>query len=378
MSAIEIMDPKMDFKTNLSKDSTIQAIVDSKKIKLPEELTTKEVTHRTIGSTNICLQCSWTDLLMSLLVRRCFGSRDCPYRIQFSASGSISALPNRITGLSYLYDQKIYQNDKFLKPYVDAFYGCIGYVQDMVKMTPYLREEDYIISVVNIPVPTSDYITIVDTDSLYCIDLEELNQGLMDAEYEIADQLTKKKKKKAQQDQPTYNDYDGLNARLKFRRALLQLLSSLHQKFSIQKKDIVANNINSCSKNLEVIRETLDQAASDSGYFFEDLPKTLLCHLPPRKIQTLTKKETYQHITDMLNHLNQILELSAITSFHAIASKLDEFSRQPRNLLARVYLQISVFAGNGKYFNYYEISEIVQVYPQSILPLTSFQWARKF
>lgn len=43
MSAIEIMDPKMDFKTNLSEDRTIEALINQKKIKLPEQLSIKEV-----------------------------------------------------------------------------------------------------------------------------------------------------------------------------------------------------------------------------------------------------------------------------------------------------------------------------------------------
>ena len=52
MSSVEIMDPKMDFKSNLSSEHTIQDLINKKKIKLPEELSVQEV------NTGLCVICS--------------------------------------------------------------------------------------------------------------------------------------------------------------------------------------------------------------------------------------------------------------------------------------------------------------------------------
>lgn len=185
----------------------------------------------------------------------------------------------------------------------------------------------------------------------------------MNAEYEIADETTqtKKKKKKAQDEKIEYNEYDGLNARLKLRRGLLNLYLSLHQKFSPAKRDAISSNINFCQKNLELLKDTINHSADASHYLVEELPKTLLCHLPPRKLVKTTITETIEHLSKMLAHLNQILELTQVTSFYPIQQKLDDFSKQNFNILTRAYLDLNIFVGTGKYFNYHEISDIVQV-----------------
>ena len=187
--------------------------------------------------------------------------------------------------------------------------------------------------------------------------------AIVNSEYELADEVTqtKKKKKKNQDEKTEYNEYDALNARLKLRRGLLNLYLSLSQKFSPQKRDQISNNINFCQKNLELVKETIQHSADASSYMVEELPKTLMCHLPPRKFQQTKITETLEIIAKMLAHLNQILELTQITSFYAIQHKLDALSKQNMNLLARAYLDVNLFQGTGKYFHYYEISDIVQV-----------------
>ncbi len=63
----------------------------------------------------------------------------------------------------------------------------------------------------------------------------------------------------------------------------------------------------------------------------------------------------------MLTHLNQILDLTKETSLYTIIRKVDDFSRQKGNLLSRAYLDINIFATNGKFFNYYELSVVIEV-----------------
>lgn len=73
MSSIEIMDPKMDFKSNLKPEDTIQDLINKKKIKLPEELTVKEVTaHIDLFPTSHTIESS-TEFLMRSWAKRCYG-----------------------------------------------------------------------------------------------------------------------------------------------------------------------------------------------------------------------------------------------------------------------------------------------------------------
>lgn len=210
---------------------------------------------------------------------------------------------------------------------------------------------------------------------LTCLILEEeeLVSNVVNAEYEIADNVTNMKKKKKkntekEEEKIQYNEYDGLNARLKLRRGLVNLYTNLSQKFTLQRREIIANNITFCIKNLEVVKETINQSDDCSNYLFTDLPKTLLCHLPPRKLISSNKTETYEHITRMLNHFTQILELTSYTNFYTILRKLDDFSKQGRNIFTRAYLDLNLFSGNGKFFNHYDVTNIALV---TLKPCTS-------
>lgn len=195
------------------------------------------------------------------------------------------------------------------------------------------------------------------------LDGEEIEKAIINAEYEIADETTqsKKKKKKNAEEKIEYNEYDGLHARLRLRRGLLTLYLSLHQKFSPSKRDQISSNIVFCQKSLEIIKETFHHSADCANYFNADLPKTLLCHLPPRKLIKVQPQETIERISTMLTHLNQVLELTKITSLYPIIRKIDDFTKQKCNLLPRAYLDVNIFITNGKYFNYYDMSDIIQV-----------------
>lgn len=80
-----------------------------------------------------------------------FGFLDNHSLIQFTHLGIITIFTESIN--SYLYDPNLYQNHKFLKPYIDALNLGGTVCQDLIKHSMYLREEDYIPSQIGF-VPT--------------------------------------------------------------------------------------------------------------------------------------------------------------------------------------------------------------------------------
>jgi len=153
----------------------------------------------------------------------------------------------------------------------------------------------------------------------------------------------KKKKNKEEESKQTFNKYDALQARLKLRRGLLGLFMLMKQKLSHKNRDQIHNSITFCLKTLEVIKDTMEYSANMEKAFSDTINKTLLCHIPPRKIEKLGKQEAITEVEEMLNNFTCILELTHIKDFYDIQRALESYALRPKNIITRAYLDINIF-----------------------------------
>jgi len=94
MSAVEIYDPKMDLKAKLEESITLEYAIKNKNIIMPDDLSVED-------------QCGLFDELLTKEVLWLRGL----------------SLPHTVYACSYLYDPTLYENHKFLKPYIDGLYA---------------------------------------------------------------------------------------------------------------------------------------------------------------------------------------------------------------------------------------------------------------
>jgi len=316
MSAIEIYDAKMDLKANLKDVVGCHEMIKSNSIKAPQDLSVKEL----IGL--------FDDLLGK--------------EILWLSGQSLS---HTIFTFSYLYEPQVFEGHKYLQPYIQALYSGSNLCQDLIRHSPYLREEDYIASSVGFP-PTKEY--------------EAIAQDLVEIERELEKQLsTQKKKKKTQQEEnkAVHNEFDALHARIKLRRTLLVLYVNLKTKFNPKVRDQVQNTINSCFKTLEIVKQSLEHSENCEKYFSDSINKTLLAHIPPRQVKTISKADAFKELENMLNNIQTILRLSDLQDFYEIQRSLQTFSLTPKNVLVRAYLDVNVFQ-KDEYFGLISIKNL--------------------
>jgi hypothetical protein len=109
---------------------------------------------------------------------------------------------------------------------------------------------------------------------------------------------------------------------------------------------LIQNNIAFVRKSLEIVKETLDHSANMEKYFIDSINKTLLSHIPPRKIKTITKQQAIVDLEKGLDHLEIVLKIGMIENFFDIYRQLENFSLIPRNILVRAYLDNNIWQNN--------------------------------
>lgn len=126
-------------------------------------------------------------------------------------------------------------------------------------------------------------------------------------------------------------------------------------------RDQVQNTVNSCFKTLELVKQSVEHSENCDKYFSDSINKTLLAHIPPRKIKTISKQETFKELENMLNNIQTILRLSDLQDFYEIQRALQSFSLTPRNVLVRAYLDVNVFQ-KDEYFGLISIKNLALVW----------------
>lgn len=164
------------------------------------------------------------------------------------------------------------------------------------------------------------------------------------------------KKKNAEK---VYNKYDALDARLKLRRNLIMIYSLMKQKFSPKIGEEIKVQVNSCRKKIEIMKETLNFSSDCSQFFSDSIYKSMLCHIPPRAVKTISKTNVIEELENMLSQLEFIINLSKETNFYEILEQIEVFLKLPKNVLCHGYLDISLYIIPKKYFGYIDFVEII-------------------
>ena len=258
-----------------------------------------------------------------------------------------------------MHDPHLAQKNKFLSTYLDSIHigGFICY--EMIRQSNYLRDDDYVPSVVSFSTSNKTEDKIV--------------EELLELEYEISGNLTSVKsifvflkfifiifcKENKKNKERLYNEYDALDSRLKLRRNLLNIYILMIQKFSQKIAEEMRILINSCRKKIEIIKETLNLSADCSSYFSDSIFKSLLCHIPPRAVKTITKTNAIEELENFLNQLDFTIELSKQNNFYEILLSLENYLNMPKNILCHAYLDISLYIIPKKYFGGQDFSETI-------------------
>lgn len=163
------------------------------------------------------------------------------------------------------------------------------------------------------------------------------------------------------------NEWDGIDARLKYRKAFLKLICLMsNQTFSAAIEEQLRTQINICKKRLEEMKQTSESFVKESkveisNYFQRDMNKTLNCLISPRPPVDATIEEGFKMAESFFFSLEFILDLSKERDFNVILEKIREFNTFPKNILAKGYLDINIFVSSGKFFSQFELSEMVKV-----------------
>lgn len=156
-----------------------------------------------------------------------------------------------------------------------------------------------------------------------------------------------------------FNPFDALDNRLKLRRNLITIYALMKQKFSAKLADELKIQITSCRKKIETLKETLNFSADVSAFFSDSIFKSILCHIPPRAVKTISKAETIEELENLMNQLDFIIDLSKQSNFYEILLSLDTYLRLPKNIICHAYLDISLYINPKKYFGQQDFSELV-------------------
>jgi uncharacterized protein (UPF0276 family) len=105
----------------------------------------------------------------------------------------------------------------------------------------------------------------------------------------------------------------------------------------------------------------MDHSADVEKYFIDSINKSLLCHIPPRKIKTIAKKDAIIELEKFLENIQFVLNIGTYTNFFEIYRTLENLSSVPRNILARAYLDVNIFV-NGQYFGLTPMKQLALVF----------------
>lgn len=133
----------------------------------------------------------------------------------------------------------------------------------------------------------------------------------------------------------------------------------MKQKFTPKIGEEIKIQATSCRKKMEIIKETFNLSEDCSKFFSDSIFKSLLCHIPPRAVKTISKESAIEELENFLSQLEFIVSFSKETNFYEILNKLEIYLKMPKNIYAHAYLDISLYIVPKKYFGYQDFNEIV-------------------
>ncbi|XP_012260667.2 N-alpha-acetyltransferase 35, NatC auxiliary subunit [Athalia rosae] len=307
MSAIEMMDPKMDAgmlcNRGNNKPYSFKQAVDSGAIKL-DNLTQSEVIG-IIDSTYSCIV-SWLE--------------------------GHSLAQTVFTNL-YLH-QPGQILDKPLRTFCYAIYKIIEIIRDCINKAMVFEEEDF--QSVTYGYRLQQYIT---------------EQKAIAMLKEVEEELHRKSRIKPVDDESDreYNDALALYARIRFTKMFYQTVSLMERKKQIQQGLVDCQRLlSNCSDMMQVMLKTVNRGVNADEMcdhpnimgFDPMVNQRLLPPTFPRYTKIKPRSEALEYIDKLLNRLKTVSKITGYTSFHGALDFFLEFSRQSPCILSRSMLQI--------------------------------------
>ncbi|XP_008554508.1 N-alpha-acetyltransferase 35, NatC auxiliary subunit [Microplitis demolitor] len=327
MSAIEIMDPKMDAGMLCNRGNnqfyTFEQAVESGAIRL-DNLTPSEVIG-IIDSTYACIV-SWLE--------------------------GHNLAQTVFTNL-YLH-QPAYIVDKPLKTFCYAVYQIIEVIKNSINRAMVFEEEDF------------QNITYG-----YKLHLEVTESKTISMLKEVEDELHRKSRIKPvnEETEKEYNDGLALYARIRFTKNFFLALSLMG------KKDNVAQNLgdiqrllSNCTDMIQVMIRTVsrgeksDQTSNHPTIMGFDpmVNQRLLPPTFPRYTKIKPRTEALEYMEELINRLKTVIKVTSCTGFHSALDFFLEFSRQNPCILSRSMLQIIYLPGGNRVFGAHNFTDILK------------------
>ncbi|XP_024947090.1 N-alpha-acetyltransferase 35, NatC auxiliary subunit isoform X2 [Cephus cinctus] len=341
MSAIEMMDPKMDAgmlcNRGNNKPYTFAQAVESGTIKL-DNLTSAEVIG-IIDSTYSCIV-SWLE--------------------------GHSLAQTVFTNL-YLH-QPGQIGDKPLKTFCYAVYKIIEVIKDCVNKALVFEEEDF-------------------QSVTYGYRLQEdiTEQRTISMLREVEEELHRKSRIKPVDDETEreYNDGLALYARIRFTKMFYQTLSLMGRKEQLhQNLTDCQRLLSNCTDMIQVMIKTVNRGANadeTSNYpnimgFDPMVNQRLLPPTFPRYTKIKPRIEALEYIDELLNRFKMVTKITGYTGFHGALDFFLEFSRQSPCILSRSMLQIVYLPTTNRVFGTQNFMDVLRdaarnfIAPPALMP----------
>nr|KAF7417202.1 hypothetical protein H0235_011733 [Vespula pensylvanica] len=327
MSAIEMMDPKMDAgmlcNRGNSKPCTFIQAVETGAIKL-DNLIPAEVIG-IIDSTYSCIV-SWLE--------------------------GHSLAQTVFTNL-YLHQPSMIM-DKPLKTFCYAVYKIIEVIKDCINKALVFEEEDF--------------------QSLtygYRLQQDITEQKTISMLREVEEELHKKSRIKPVdvESEKEYNDGLALYARIRFTKMFYQTLSLMGRKEQLQQNLVDCQRLlSNCSDMIQVMIKTVnrgekaDEVSDHPNIMGFDamVNQRLLPPTFPRYTKIKPRVEALEYLDELLNRFKTVTKITNYTGFHAALDFFLEFSRQSPCILSRSMLQIVYLPTTNRVFGVHNFADVLK------------------
>ncbi|XP_012277568.1 N-alpha-acetyltransferase 35, NatC auxiliary subunit [Orussus abietinus] len=341
MSAIEMMDPKMDAgmlcNRGNNKPYTFTQAVDSGAIKL-DNLTPSEIIG-IIDSTYSCIV-SWLE--------------------------GHSLAQTVFTNL-YLH-QPGQILDKTLKTFCYAVYKIIEIIKDCINKASVFEEEDF------------QSVTYG-----YRLQQDITEQKTVSMLREVEEELHRKSRIKPVDDETEreYNDGLALYARIRFTKMFYQTLSLMGRKEQVQQNLADWQRLlSNCIDMIQVMIKTIHRGAKADEIsnhpnvmgFDPMVNQRLLPPTFPRYTKIKPRIEALEYLEELLNRFKTVIKITGYSSFHAALDFFLEFSRQSPCILSRSMLQIVYLPTTNRVFGTQNFADVLRdaarnfIAPPSLMP----------
>ncbi|CAG0878928.1 unnamed protein product [Darwinula stevensoni] len=335
MSAIEMMDPKMDAGMMCNRgNKTIMGFKESLQAgKLKIEGLTPEESIGIIDGTLACLQ-TWLD--------------------------GHSTVQTVFTNL-YLHEP-LEAKDKPLRAFNICILKIVHFIQEVVNRAAVFEEEDF--------QPLTYGFNL-------CLDVPESTalSAMKEAEDEVG--------KKVRASKENSEEHDGLvalHARLKFLRSLYATFLNFNKKEGTGSSDVL-KHISSCLELIPILKKSIPlgiQPSVDPGVKSKNKRLSLGADYPtimgfeplinqrllpptfPRYTQLRSRESTYDALVDTLGRLRHITDIYQARNFHQAMDFVAEFSSHNPCVLSRSLLQRVYFPQGFRVFGTTNLSEVLK------------------